>query len=78
MKVTIMLDQAFVWYFEDPVQETPLIEISDELAAEFKEAADRYREVQAKIEQLYRVQNKMTPWKTPEVPEHTLLEDHHE
>jgi len=79
-KVRIEMDEGFNWF---PVSEdSPLLhaygrsttmDVPEALILEYQEAVERWTTVQEKLEQLYRVQEGLTPWTAPPIPEHVKL-----
>ena len=79
VKVFIEMDEGWSWwpvasgsdnFFGDV---PPTLEISDELLEEFKSVESRWYDLQAKLEQLYRIQEGLEPFNMP-IPEHKVLE----
>lgn len=55
--------------------EQPTMEIPDSLYEEYARAVEQWVRVSDKMEQLYRLQEKLAPRETPAVPEHRMIEE---
>lgn len=49
------------------------LDVPDEMLARYKRVYAEYRQLQTELEQLYRVQEGLTPWDSDPVPEHKVL-----
>lgn len=82
VQIYVDLDEGFTFYpvyqgsvhHHDWMVRKPFkLEVSQELIDEFEAAAKAYGDVREKFEQLYRVQEGLTPWESSPVPEHKVL-----
>lgn len=72
----IEMDEGWVWWpvtFTNIERKQARIAVPQALLDEYTEAQQRWRQVQEKLEQLYRVQEGLQPWNEPEVPTHEVL-----
>lgn len=82
-QVRIDMDAVNIFWLLDPgsqrhfgtTQLPASLEISQNLYDEYKEVAKRFFELNEQLEQLYRVQQNMTPWQVPPVPDHRIIND---
>lgn len=80
-KIRVEMDEGFHWF---PLERDSAVlhllpnkfvtlEVSDELLKEYAVAANAFNDIQDKLEQLYRVQEGLTPWSDPPIPEHVRI-----
>jgi hypothetical protein len=81
-KVKICMDCSWsFWFQRDDAEhkmwpdELPTLEVDEQLVAEFERISGLYFDMKGKIEQLYRVQEGLKPFETPEIPKCMLIID---
>ena len=81
-QIYVDLDEVFMFYpvyvgsihhKEWRTRKPFTLEVDQALIDEFETAAQAYSKVREKIEQLYRVQEGLTPWEGSPIPEHKVL-----
>jgi hypothetical protein len=81
-QIYVDLDESFVFYpvyegsphHHDWMVRKPFrLEVDQALIDEYEAASRAFSAVREKLEQLYRVQEGLTPWESSPVPEHKLL-----
>ncbi len=81
-KIYVDMDDGFQFYpvyqgsphhYEWMVHQPFTLEIDQALIDEYEAASRAYYAVREKFEQLYRIQEELTPWESSPVPEHKRL-----
>lgn len=81
--VRIQMDDTFVFYMDDhdfPTypstdSEGPTIKVPEEFYDRYIKTIRAFYDMNAQIEQLYRIQLGKEPWPTAVIPEHEVIDD---